>query len=92
MKDQNYYNVVTHSYGADFTWDIPNGKVTVPANCFITFASGNLSGIEGVDADDSDADMTAPAEYYDLNGLRVAEPVKGLYIVRQGSKTYKVVL
>ena len=92
VKDQNYYNVVTHSYGADFTWDIPNGKVTVPANCFITFASGNLSGIEGVDADDSDADMTAPAEYYDLNGLRVAEPVKGLYIVRQGSKTYKIVL
>ncbi len=88
VKDQNYYNVVTHSWGADFSWDIVNGKVTVPANCFITFASGNLTGIEGVDAEGFDA--AAPAEYYDLNGLRVENPTKGLYIVRQGGKTMKV--
>lgn len=34
-----------------------------------------------------DADM--PAEYYDLNGMRVQNPSKGIYIVRQGSKVVK---
>ena len=37
------------------------------------------------------ADADAPAEYYDLQGRRVANPSAGLYIVRQGSKVSKVV-
>lgn len=32
----------------------------------------------------------APAEYYTPSGIRVENPDKGLYIVRQGSKTFKV--
>lgn len=37
------------------------------------------------------ADADAPVEYYNLQGIRVAEPAKGqIYIVRQGSKVDKV--
>ncbi|MDE5662056.1 MAG: hypothetical protein K2I04_05450, partial [Muribaculaceae bacterium] len=33
-----------------------------------------------------------PAEYYDLRGLRVEKPSKGIYILRQGSEVKKVTL
>lgn len=49
--------------------------------------NSSLGGVEGIDADAFDAD--APAEYYNLQGIRVAEPTTGLYIVRQGSKVSK---
>lgn len=44
------------------------------------------SGIESVGAEN------APAEYYNLQGVKVSEPTPGLYIVRQGGKTSKVVV
>lgn len=34
----------------------------------------------------------APAEYYNLQGVRVANPGHGLYIVKQGNKVSKVVM
>ena len=46
------------------------------------------SGIEDIEAGDSDA----PAEYYTLNGIRVANPENGLYIKRQGGKVTKVLV
>lgn len=46
------------------------------------------AGVESIDADNN-----VNAEYYNLQGIRVNEPVKGqLYIVRQGSKVSKVIL
>ena len=44
-------------------------------------------GVEGIEADDN-----APAEYFNLQGVRVAEPENGLYIKRQGNKVSKVIL
>ena len=38
------------------------------------------------------ADTESPAEYYSIDGVRVANPSHGLYIVRQGSRTYKKVI
>lgn len=39
------------------------------------------------------ADANAPVEYYNLQGIRVTNPMKGqLYIIRQGKKTVKTVL
>lgn len=32
----------------------------------------------------------APVEYYTLEGMRVNQPVKGIYIMRQGNKVVKV--
>ncbi|MDE6612723.1 MAG: hypothetical protein K2K22_09215, partial [Muribaculaceae bacterium] len=52
------------------------------------FTVSGTSGVEGVDAVDADA----PVEYYNLQGVRVANPGKGLYIRVQGNKATKVVL
>lgn len=41
------------------------------------------SGLDGVAAD-------APVEYYNLQGLRVANPGRGIYLRRQGAKVEKV--
>ena len=41
-------------------------------------------GVTGVNADDADV------EYYNLNGLRVSRPDKGIYIKKTGSKVEKV--
>lgn len=46
------------------------------------------SGVEDVMAEDADA----PAEWFNLQGIRVANPENGIYIRRQGSKVEKVVL
>lgn len=52
----------------------------------------SLTGIEDVTAD-SAIDYNAPYETYNLQGVRVADPVKGnLYIVRQGDKVEKVII
>ncbi len=32
-----------------------------------------------------------PVEYYNLQGVRVANPGKGIYIMRQGNKATKVI-
>ncbi len=47
----------------------------------------NTTGIEGIVADDN-----APVEYFNLQGVRVANPENGLYIRRQGSKVQKVLV
>lgn len=56
---------------------------------FLIDGDGTLTGIEGVEAE---AGADAPAEYYDLQGRRVANPVSGLYIRRTGSKVEKVLV
>lgn len=54
---------------------------------FLIDGEGTLTGIEGIGAE---AGADAPAEYFDLQGRRVANPVSGLYIRRTGSKVEKV--
>ena len=49
----------------------------------ITTALGGVSEI---------AAENAPAEYFNLQGVRVENPTSGLYIVRQGNKVSKVIL
>jgi len=50
----------------------------------------NLSGIEDIEADGSDA----PVEYFNLNGVRVNGEAltPGIYIKRQGGKASKVLV
>lgn len=43
-------------------------------------------------ADDIIVDENAPVEYYNLQGVRVANPENGIYIRRQGSKVSKVLV
>lgn len=52
-------------------------------------ADDTESGINDiVEADNSDA----PVEYYNLQGVKVNNPDKGIYIMRQGTKARKVIL
>lgn len=45
------------------------------------------SGVDGVEIEDAEA----PVEIYNLQGVRVNEMTKGIYIVRQGNKVTKVI-
>ncbi len=62
-------------------------KISIPAASYtITFRQGtNNDAVEivGVDGD---------AQYFDLQGRRVANPEKGLYIKKSGNKATKVIL
>ncbi|MDE6317748.1 MAG: FG-GAP-like repeat-containing protein [Muribaculaceae bacterium] len=49
---------------------------------------GEVTGVDQVVAEDVDA----PVEYYNLQGQRVLNPTKGIFIERRGSKTTKVIL
>lgn len=52
-----------------------------------TYFTRESSGIEAIEAD-----TEAPVEYYNLQGVRVADPTPGLYIRRQGNKVTKVIV
>lgn len=49
----------------------------------------SASGVDNIIAED---DVNAPVEYFNLQGVRVANPTPGLYIVRQGKKVSKQVI
>lgn len=49
-------------------------------------------GSTGIDDIIADNDDNAPVEYYNLNGVRVAEPQHGLYIKKQGQQVTKVMV
>jgi len=48
------------------------------------------AGVDNVTADMEDAD--APVEYFNLQGIRVANPENGIFIVKQGKKVSKQVI
>lgn len=51
------------------------------------------TGFSGIDAPVvSEADSDAPVEFYNLQGVRVANPSNGIYIRRQGNTVTKVIL
>ena len=99
---------ITYADGANISSDnIPENTIVVknctdPKKFFVTNTGltlaakdGNLilakagqNGVEDVKAEDADA----PVEWFNLQGIRVANPENGIYIRRQGSKVEKVVL
>ena len=62
-----------------------NGVITRGMESNTAYVS--LTGIDEVETD-ADAD----AEYYSLQGFRVINPDKGIYIKRKGSKAVKVII
>lgn len=61
-------------------------------NCDWMEVSGQQSGVKTVQADDSN--VNAEKEYFNLSGMKIAADnlTPGIYIVRQGNKTSKVVI
>lgn len=55
---------------------------------YIYYAPKSESGIEGVAVDNSNA----PVEYYNLQGVRVANPTSGIYVKRQGNSATKILV
>ena len=52
------------------------------------FTAPDTTGVEDLMTEDNNA----PVEYYNLQGVRVANPENGMFIKRQGAKAYKVAL
>lgn len=74
----------------DSQWSIEeDGTYTIAANTLINSISikKEVSSSATVVATDN-----APAAYYTLDGVKVNNPAKGLYIVKQGSRVSKVIL
>ncbi len=75
------------------TWTVPAGEavdVTVQNTngCHIYYIDVvDPSGVSGIEADEN-----APVEYYNLQGVRVANPENGIFIRRQGKKVTKVMM
>ena len=69
---------------ADLSW-INNGCYN--ANGYIKTIMPEDSGIENIFPDDN-----SPIEYYNMQGIRVTKPQKGLYLKKQGSKITKIIL
>lgn len=63
-------------------------RILVNSEIILDFEIPGLTGISNVTV----ADENAPVEYYNLQGVRVANPESGLYIKRQGNKATKVLV
>lgn len=68
----------------EFVFDRTGNK----APALVTFHTEFLSGISNIAVDNSNA----PVEYFNLQGVRVANPENGVYIRRQGNKATKVLV
>ena len=64
-----------------------NPTATTAAKKSMLVVGGTLTDVE-----DIATDANYPIEYYNLQGVRVANPENGIFIKKQGSKTTKVVL
>lgn len=87
----------------EYETTVPITNVTNLSNCYLTalvieFNSGEImnakrislyeAGVGEIAADDADY----PVEYFTLDGRRVLNPDKGIFIKRQGCKAVKVIL
>ena len=83
----DYYVLANKSAGVGF-YKLQNG-VTIPAGkCFLAVANTSAPEFLGFGGDDTTGinavngeGFTVNGEFYNLNGQRVAQPTKGLYIV-----------
>jgi len=79
------WNIFVMIDGADWPNYYPIHKTSITLDFEL---SATTEGVEGITIDDSNA----PVEYFNLQGVRVANPENGLYIRRQGNKAQKVLV
>ena len=84
VADVDLTGTVDTSGKADFKISVLWSGITID----VTF-TGQTSSLASVEAE-----LNAPVEYYNLNGVRVSEEnlASGLYIRRQGNKVQKVIV
>ena len=78
--------VAAGHYLGVFTIPTVDNVTETPANKTITAGKASV-GVESIATD-----ANAPVEYYNLQGVRVANPKNGVFIKKQGEKATKVVL
>lgn len=84
------WNAFYYSFGADnaYCWPMSNTEI----NFDIDLEALANAGVEGIAAD-AEFDANAPVEYFNLQGIRVATPEAGQFLIkRQGKKVEKVVV
>lgn len=90
FRNADNENQMTLDQPGDLQWSIvAAGNYNVVANTAtgaISIKPADNTGIADIEA------AEAPAEYFNLQGIRVENPSAGLYIVRQGGKTFKTLL
>ena len=76
-----------------------NARLFIPINADKAYSSANVWSLfkkigitTAVDAIDIDTTDTDSVEYYNLNGIKVANPTPGIYICRKNGLTAKVVI
>jgi hypothetical protein len=86
--DSEYEDVILCAW-ADYATD---DQTTHPSQYeyYYFYLPSSLSAVKDVVVAEEDSE--APVEYFNLQGVRVANPQSGLYIKRQGSKASKVLV
>lgn len=64
------------------------GHTGCGAAAALKFYPDGTTGIEAVEAENTNA----PAVYYNLQGVEVANPENGIYVVRRGNKVTKEIV
>lgn len=85
-EDEWTYNSGNAKMGEDFNGIIEVTMVKAGDPIIVKFT--DAAGINAVNADLN----AAPAVYFNLQGVKVANPENGVYVVRQGDKTSKVLV
>ena len=86
FNDPTYYDAVTVETGTDLTLE---AIITVYKENVQLYPVKVISG--GSAVENIVVDENAPVEYFNLQGIRVANPENGIFIRRQGAKATKVV-
>lgn len=88
MLPGNTYDVTTGDRldNMAFAVDVEDAVLILDTNIMKLTVKGNTSGVAEIGMD------SAEAEYFNLAGVKVEKPVKGLYIVRRGAKTAKEII
>ncbi len=80
------YQLLSQSYNTQASVDA-DGRITLQPGAYAVYASDNMAGITTVDTEDD-----TPAVFYNLQGMRVQNPLPGsIYIVKQGNSVRKVI-
>ncbi len=82
----DFDNMAAGTYDVTFVVDGTGAGLSRKQLHPVKFELVQSSGIESVEENET------PAEYYTLEGLRVKNPAKGIYIRRQGEKVTKVLI
>ena len=69
------------------TWEAFNERKRYENYPALNWQENAVDGI--VDIIDDNSENNAPAEYYNLQGVKVTNPAAGIYIVRRGNKVTK---